>query len=380
MRSVLSALCHELRFLLRTPPVVLVILIPPVVYPFMYNYLYVNKFETKIPVVVIDQDKSSLSRALIRALDATEQVTVQRVEPGMADGGRIIDSRAAEAVFVVPEGYEGDLVRNRRTAIRAYVNTTRFMVAVDVGKGLSEALASVGRERLLQKFAASGCTRSVASAWSQPIVLRSEGLANASENYGDYIIPALLLLILQQSLFAGTAVASAGMGRRGRRVEGGAARSIVGGLIGRAAPYMVLYCGYAFLFFTVQYRLWHIPLSSHGTVLAVLTLLHLAAMTAAGFLLGSLCRSRLTALLISMFSSYPMFLLSGLAWPRTSMPPLLRGIGAALPSTHFFPAAMAASRLHAGWAEVLPEVAALAAVLAGLALSLVIVQVVQKKR
>ena len=38
----------EIRFLIATPPVLLVLLVAPIAYPFLYNYVYVKKFETKI--------------------------------------------------------------------------------------------------------------------------------------------------------------------------------------------------------------------------------------------------------------------------------------------------------------------------------------------
>jgi ABC-2 type transport system permease protein len=53
-----------------------------------------------------------------------------------------------------------------------------------------------------------------------------------------------------------------------------------------------------------------------------------------------------------MFSSYPMFLLSGLAWPLQAMPKYLQLLSHALPATQFFPAALAAARLNAGWRDV----------------------------
>jgi ABC-2 type transport system permease protein len=356
MREILRIIKTEIRCILTTMPVLLVVSFAPIVYPFFYNYTYVNKCETKIPVTVVDQDGSALSRDLVRRLDATEQLTVSSLETGVADARQAIEKNGMQAVVIIPKGFEAALKKMERPSIRAYVNTTRFMIAVDIGKGLSEAIAAFGREKLVRAFEESGCSREQAACRAQPIIIRNEGVANAADTYGDYIIPALLLLILQQSLFAGTAVASAGRGRKRNPFPGAIGSEIVG----RAVPYLALYGGYAALFFSFQYRLWHIPFNGNAAALAALVALHLITTVAAGFLVGALCRSRLTALLLTMFSSYPMFLLSGIAWPRNAMPTFLRIFSEAFPATHFFPAAMAASRLGGGWHETLPALGALA--------------------
>ena len=64
MRSIISSAKDEIAFLLATPTVLLVMLVAPLVYPFFYNYTYVNKYETKIPLIIVDDDHSIASRTL----------------------------------------------------------------------------------------------------------------------------------------------------------------------------------------------------------------------------------------------------------------------------------------------------------------------------
>ena len=296
-------------------------------------------------------DRSQASRSFIVSLGATEQLRIIGVTTGLFNISDTMDKGPAQAAIVIPRGFERDLLLRRQPVLRVYVNTTRFMIAVDAGKGLSEAIMQTDRDILVQTFLESGLTRENARRLAQPMLPRSENLGNTLECYGDFIIPALLLLILQQSLFVGTAAATAGRyGGRGRGISPGS--GIIARTTGRALPYFLLYGFYGSLFFTLQYRIWGIPFNGGAAVIAVLTAIHLATIIIAGFLLGSLCASRLTAFLIGMFTSYPAFLLSGLAWPSASMPRFLRTLSLAFPSTHYFPAALAAARMHAGWTDV----------------------------
>jgi ABC-2 type transport system permease protein len=350
MVNILRIAKKEITFLIATPPVLLVLLVAPIAYPFFYNYLYVQKFETGVPCSVSDLDRSRASRSLIRSLDATEQLRITGVVPHLISVRDSLEKGSVQGVIVIPQGFERDLLRHRRPVLRVYVNTTRFMIAVDVGKGISEAIAKTGRDILAQTFSEAGLTRELSRRMAQPLLLRSESLANTLECYGDFIIPALLLLILQQSLFVGTAAASA---RRSFRERGKPfSAEVLVSIAGRTLPYFLLYGVYASLFFSVQYKIWNIPFNGSAAVVAALTAIHLATIIIMGFLFGSLCTSRLTALVIGMFSSYPIFLLSGLAWPATSMPQYLRMLSYAFPSTHYFPAVLSAARMNAGWSDV----------------------------
>jgi ABC-2 type transport system permease protein len=349
MNKILASAQKEIAFLFSTPAVLLVLMVAPLIYPFMYNFLYVNKIETKIPLSVVDLDRSAASRDFIRRLSAAQQVRVIGIGADFSDVQGKIESGAAGGVIIIPKSYERKLLRHERPVLRAFFNTTGFMIAVDAGKGLGEAIAQINKDLLIKSFSQSGLSDETALRLAEPLSLRSEAMANTVESYGDFIIPALLLLILQQSLFVGTAMASARMSKAGRRKG---FLEIVEATIGRALPYFVLYSVYAGSFFTVQYRIWKIPFSGSAGVLAALIAVHLLTIIAAGFFIGSLCKSRLTALFIGMFSSYPMFLLSGLAWPLQAMPKYLQLLSHALPATQFFPAALAAARLKAGWRDV----------------------------
>jgi|WetSurMetagenome_2_1015567.scaffolds.fasta_scaffold00544_14 ABC-2 type transport system permease protein len=361
MRSILRACKSEVAFLLGNPSVLFIILIAPIGYPFFYNYLYVHKFETDVPVAAVDFDRSASSRALLRALDATQQVMVTGVAPDLDEARRALESGKAQGIVVIPQGFSFDLANRKRAVIRSYINTTRFMVAVDISKGLGDAVLAMGNDVRVRAFSAAGFPRARAEALSDPLVLRTESLANTLESYGDFIIPAILLLILQQSLFVGTAVASA---QAQKRQQAFSRMNIgwVAGYVGRGLPYFLLYAVYSLAFFTVQYHLWHIPFSGNVLLLSALVAALLCSTIAAGFFVGSLFSSHLSTLLVTMFSSYPMFLLSGVAWPVESMPPLLRVLRQGLLSTHFYPVALATARLNAPAASVLPHIAALAAI------------------
>jgi ABC-2 type transport system permease protein len=311
---------------------------------------------------VCDLDRSAKSRAFIRTLDATETIRVIAIQGDPAQGKASVESGEAEGEIVIPDGFERDLLHDSRPAIRAYINSTRFMQVSDIGKGITDAIAFTGHDLLVQTFESRGLSRENAFRYAEPIILQARSLGNTSNSYGDFIIPAILLLILQQTLFSASAVAAAGTRRKARSAPTGMPISIW--LFGKGIPYFVIYCLYAVFFFTLHYRIWRIPFTGNVDVLAVISAVHFAAIIASGFFLGSFCRSHLTALILGIMSTYPIFLLSGIPWPVSSMPEVFQIVSLLLPSTYFIPATFAASRLGGGWADTGHFVASLTTALA----------------
>ena len=67
---------RELRTALRDEAVLIFIVIVPLGYPLLYSFIYNNEVAHDVPVAVIDDSGTSLSRKYIRLCDATENVRV----------------------------------------------------------------------------------------------------------------------------------------------------------------------------------------------------------------------------------------------------------------------------------------------------------------
>lgn len=343
MNGFFQSLKNELRFIIRTPALLLLVVLAPLGYPFLYSYLYVNKFETKVPVVVVDLDHSASSRLFIRTLDATENI---RIDGGFADpakGRAALESGQATGYILIPKEFGNDLDRTSRPAVRIYIDATRFMPVSNIAQSLADAVCVTSRKLLLTTFEKNGIPREMRMRYADPISLETTVLANTTGSYGDFIIPAILLLILQQTLLAATALSAAGL-RRNNRLPGNAAA-----ILGKALPYFILYSLYALLFFTWHYHLWKIPFSGAALTLVPIIGVHLLTTIFIGFFVGSLFKSSVTAMVTCLFTTYPLFLLSGFAWPVSSMSTGIQAVSELLPSTHFIVTVFSAARLNASW-------------------------------
>ena len=73
--------CHiwydELRLVLKDEGVLIFFVIVPLIYPLLYSWIYNNETVREVPVVVVDDSHSAMSRQFIRMCDASPDVQIK---------------------------------------------------------------------------------------------------------------------------------------------------------------------------------------------------------------------------------------------------------------------------------------------------------------
>lgn len=349
---------REINIVSTNPCLIMILFAGPIVYPFLYNSIYMNKFERDIPITVVDLDNSEYSRKMTTEMDAHELLKVSFIGHDIEEAHHQLRSFKSMAILIIPNGYESDLKKMQQTRIHVAINNTRFMVASDINKALGEVISNNSRQTIQLLFQKTGYSQQQATALSDPIHLTINNCFNFTDSYGDSMIAALLLLILHQTLLIGVALSVASE-REDRKMpelillsKSSAFRIIAG----KGFPYILLYFSYTMLFFTFQSHLYKIPF--HGSYLALTILLTVTfiSVIAMAHALASVFKTRLMALIVFMVSSYPLFLMSGYAWPLQSIPEYLQLIATLLPSTPLFDAYVVCTKMGGTIRDIIPQI------------------------
>lgn len=357
IKSVLNVFRREVQSITRDMDLITIILIAPLFYAFFYGSVYLNKSEHDVPVTVVDMDHSSLSGNLIRYLDANQLVSVNGV---LSDYGSAIDrvyGMESQAVLFIPEGFEASLKKGNGTDLKLYLNTTRFLISNDINKAVNEVTATMAGAVKLRFFQAQGYSYMQAKEMIEPLNSQVHNLFNPSESYGDFLIPGLLVLILQQTLLIGLSE-SISKERENNTVGelfSSAGRSIFALVNGKGAFYFLMYSAYALFFYTVHFSIFKLSFRGSVSALAVLTALFLIAVVYLSIFVSSFFSRKIVSLQVIAFTSYPVFLMSGYPWPMQAMPLYIRAIAQLLPSTPYLDAFSRIVHMGAGWNDVLPQ-------------------------
>lgn len=326
--SAWSIFLGELRAALSDRGVVIIILGASMFYALFYPLPYQSQVATGLPVIVVDQDHSASSRDLIRRVSATEQIRIDAVISELREAEARVRDMQASGILVIPPDFERDILRRQPVQVGAYGNAAFIVLYSQVVTGMVNAVQNFSAEIVRERQLSSGRGALLADTLAEPLAVDLQELYNPDGGYANYIVPAVLVLILQQTFLIGIGMMGAGR----REQAAGATRGLVD-LLGRAGAYLLLLALLLGFYLLVVYEVFEFPRFGRVRDVYVLMLPFFLAVIFLGLALGQLFRSRETALQTMMLLSLPAVFLAGFAWPAEVMPSALVWLGQLIPST-----------------------------------------------
>jgi ABC-2 type transport system permease protein len=327
-----AAMFAEMRRVLNDRGVFGLIVLAPVVYGILYPQPYLGQLLRRIPIAVVDQDHTELSRNLVETLNADEAVAVAVRADTLAQAHNALARREVFAILGIPEGTEREVLKGNRSRLPAYVDSAYFLLYNRMLQGISEASGVVNVEIASRGARAEGGLAHAALIRTSPVELLTQPLFNPTGGYASYVVPAAFVLILQQTLFLGCAtiggVAFEQSGRQGRRRRGGARATI-----GQALAHLCLALPGLALYLVVLPRIY--GFSTLGGLLDLL-LMALPFVLAVSFMAQFVSlwfKRRETAVVLFIAASLPLFFTVGVSWPVEALPDFIREASRAFPST-----------------------------------------------
>jgi len=333
---------QELRRWLADPTRLLLV-VAPLAATALCLLVYSARTVRELPVAVVDQDGSSLSRTIQRDLDAAPQIQVIQVANAdeAMDGFRRGRFRA---VAILPEGMDREVRMGRTAKVVFWRDATNPMAANQLYSAAATIVATEGARLVAGRLMAAGLSMSQAKEMAMPLRTDPRGFSNPSLDYLSNFAPGLFPVFLQMALM----LAAGSMLPHGWKRSARPLRE----LLARSVPWLAVY-GVA----AIAYYLFVLPRLGAPTV-ALVPMLALVAMLLAASLLcgaafGRLIQSPVKAGQYLLAFNTPAFPLSGYTFPEWAMPPLLQAIARPLPFSLF----VDAYRGLAGWATDRPVAA-----------------------
>jgi ABC-2 type transport system permease protein len=314
MSAIGRAARHTLHTIGHEQEVLSVLVAASVFYSLFYPTPYLHQVLRDEPVLVVDRDHTPMSRRFARWLDATE---------GVAVAGRTADLHAAQAavrrgtaggVVLIPEDFERHLLRREPAFVTTYADGSYLLVRNTVAGSVNAVAATLG----------AGITQRPA-----PVGLASWPLFNPLGGYATFVVPAVFILVLQQTLLIGMGTLRVVERHRPSNdpepvwaTLGGTALVVVG-------IYLLL-AGFMFL---VAFRLYGLPFRAAPGTAAVFLIPFITATTLLGLAMGELFERADSATLALVLTSVPALFLSGISFPWEDQAAWVQAIALALPTT-----------------------------------------------
>lgn len=279
----------------------------------------------RLPTVVLDESRTSESRALIQVLANTDNFTIVASVPDRAAAQRWIERGAARVALVIPPEYQ----RNIRSG-----HTGVAQMLIDAADPQSSGAAISGAQLAAQARGA----QLLASQYKlrAPVEIRVRPWYNPAQKSATFIVPGIvgILLTITMTLITSTAIVK-------ERERGTLEQLIVTPIsrtslmLGKLVPFVMVGYVQMSVILALGVIFFDIPIMGSLSLLYALALVFIVASLGIGLLISTVARSQVQAMQLSFFFMLPNILLSGYIFPRAAMPEPAQWVGALLPLTWF---------------------------------------------
>ncbi len=351
----------EIRSIFRNQAVLTFFIMLPLFYPITYAYIYTNEVIRHIPAVVIDKSNSKLSREFIRKVNSTPDVKIVAHCTDIEEAKELVRLQEAYGIIVIPSDFSKQLNQGKTTQISVLCDMSGILYY----KGLVSSTTAVSLDMNKDiKIALSGNTTKREDELSAyPIQYEEVALYNPANGMASYLIPAVLILIIQQSILLGMSVIS-GSNREENRFHSliptnkhymGTLRIV----LGKGLSYYMICIMLAFYVVIIVPWLFSLPhIGNPGNVILFI-IPYLAACTFFSMTVSAIVKDKESGLLIFVFTSIVLLFGSGISWPLSNVPTFWKYFFHLFPSTFGIKGYVALNSMGADLYEVSYEYKAL---------------------
>ena len=323
-RGIGGAFTAEWRRVLGTRSAFSLLFLAPLVYGVYYPQPYLNQILRKLPIAVVDDDLSGLSRQIVETLDASGALSVAVRARTLAEARTAIDRGKALAAVEIPADTERDVLKGITAHIPIYADATYLFIFRSTASGIATAIGALTSDLVSRGARSDGSLVKAKLASLSPSDILLQPIFNPVGGYASYVVPAAFVLILQQTLLIGAAMLT------GAALANGG--GTFAGVFGRGIAHLTIYLPALALYLVVLPRFYGFSTLGHLPQLFALATVFLLATSFLGQAIGAWFTRPENATLLLLATSLPQFFTAGFAWPREAIP------GAAIALGRLFPA------------------------------------------
>jgi len=336
MKDIFIILKREMRNISKDSSLFLILLIAPVLYAFMYGSIYLNKGEEKVKLALIDDDGTVVSRLLTEQLNATPMIEIVPAS-NISEAQEKMYQGEVEGYFYIQKDLEKYIFSQKQANVNLVLNASRFLPSSDLLSTVTKVCLTVGAGVRKTYFNKQGMSEDESMKMTNPINMDYRPLYNSSMTYGSFLLPGLLAIILQQTLLIG--VAAGFTSEREQKKLGELYRisgfSISKLILGKGILYLCIFMIFGMFFAIVNFSVFGVAVRGSFIDLAFITTIFISSVIVLGMLIGSFFRSKLFAFQVLVFSSYPIFLITGYSMPYQSLPSVIQIMSNLIPTSPF---------------------------------------------
>lgn len=318
---------------------------------FMYSIFYMMPFSNQatreVPIGIIDNDSSAMSREFVRDLNSTEYVKVENDFTDINQAKKEYYKNKIQAFVVIPKDFERDIKRGKPSFVSTYTDSAFMIIYKQVATAVATLATEFGAKIEVGTLMKKGVPKDTAIKLVMPFDLVQTPLFNPIGSYQNYIYPMVLILLLQQTMIIGACMIGSTLrekinGIRIREKDGSVklykldsitpyTNNPVEIVLGKAFAYSGLYFIYAMLYFLIFPSFVVYDMTYNILPMLLILIPYLLSCAFLGQGLVYFLSKREVSFFILVSSSVPLIFLPGFVWPKEAIPVLLNTVSKLIP-------------------------------------------------
>jgi len=319
----------EFKNIFTNVPIVLTIIGGVILYSFFYPQPYSNQIVKTLKISVVNMDKNELSRKLIFSLNSTPQLNVVRQDASINDAKKALLERKVSGIIVIPAHFKRDLALHVSPTIALGADANYFLIYGSVVEGAIKSILTQSANIKVSNLLVKNTPLSAAKKSYTPYSLQIINLFNQDISYTHYVVPAVFILILQQTMLVGLGILGGFYNERKEKYDVPiwmklSSRVLIFGTL--FFIHMLFYLGFVFEFFNLPHiaSIYDIVKFEIPFLLSTIFL---------GTFFGGLLKNQESSTPIVLLTSIPLIFSAGFIWPKEAIPEVITYFSLFFPST-----------------------------------------------
>lgn len=337
IKSVLNIARNEFAQIRKSRITLFLYSLFPLIIFLCFSIVYKNEIIREIPVAIVDEDKSDLSRTIVQFIESSPSMRIVKYCNTQDEIKEEFLRGKIHGAFYFPSELSRNIKSGKQSDVIMFIDASNLLISNSLLNDGTKILKTVNAGIILKRFKSSGMTEKQAMNLVNPIKVESNILYNPNYSYLTYLIPGLTTFILMMIVMMGSVpIINHKITESDFRNELLLTnKKIFPIVIGKSIPHLLFHFANALILVGIIFPIFNISIKSSPFILVIYLFYFIIISFSFGLMLSSLIPKRSFATEVALFILTPAFIYSGLTYPLWAMPQIHQAIAKLIPFTYF---------------------------------------------
>ncbi|MCD8296399.1 MAG: ABC transporter permease [Prevotella sp.] len=364
----LSIWANQMRAIFKDEGILIFAFLVPILYPLLYSWIYTNEVAREVPVSIVDMSHSNLSREFIDKFDASPNTRVAYHCDNLNEAKDLIGQQKVFGVLYFPEDFQSSVYRMEQSHVQVFCDMSFMLYYKAVFETATEVSQEINTNIQIER--SGNWTAREDEISTKPLDFDEVQIFNPTGGYGTFILPGVLMLIIQQTLLLSIGLL-AGSKREKAQLSSSSSNNVafplrgeqegafLRELVGTFLSFFLIYAVMAAYNTLLVPKLFHFTSLLHAPDMLLFMFPYLLACIFFAMTVSFAVKYRENVMLIVVFSSIIFLFISGVSWPQSSIPKFWQWVSSLIPSTFGIRGFIRMNTMGARLSDIMPEYIAL---------------------